>query len=533
MIISSWPGWRWKSWPSPGSSETSITTSCFDPVFAGRQRQPIVPQSNSSCSTSRCLTKVLNGSSSVDGNRLEAAHVLGHRDLGRQALHRRGAEEADDAVGVREDVCGVVGLGNRASVAQDENLRVDTLRGVVHRLHELHRLRECLRRFGADRTAGGEPHVRDEDVGACLGHRGCLVLVEDVRGREEFALVSEPDHLDLEAEAHPRLLESAADRAVEKADGGEVLDAAEADPAQLVEEHGHQPKRVGPADAGEDGRLLHDRKHLARHVDDDRVRVAVREQPGERPAPAHSVAAGVVDDDQVGAAGLGQLRREAGARARADDRRPRLDLSAQPRERLVPRHRVAPSWIAACRRSAIAVANAGSLMSVSTSCTSTASPSVSCNPASSAASASVSWNGWPSTAIIETPFSGTNSAVGPVARDSFRPMRRPSSAHSSGVVRISVTVGLCTYRFRVSNFGGTVSRGPKLTMSSAPSETTCGTPAAPAASRRSGPADSTPPTSSSASSVVVVSSTPARNPSRTSASSDWPPAPVAWKTSTS
>src|SRR5438067_558467 len=63
-------------------------------------------------------------------------------------------------------------------------------------------------------------------------------------------------------------------------------------------------------------------------------------------------------------------------------------------------------------------------------------------------------------------------------------------------------------------------------MSRAPSETTCGTPAAPAASRRSGPAESTPPTSSSASSVVVTSSTPATKPPVTSASIDWPPAPV-------
>ena len=57
-------------------------------------------------------------------------------------------------------------------------------------------------------------------------------------------------------------------------------------------------------------------------------------------------------------------------------------------------------------------------------------------------------------------------------------MIRPSSAHSSGVVRISVTDGLCTYRLRSSNCGGTVSRAPKLTMSSAPSETTWGRPCA-------------------------------------------------------
>src|SRR5438128_5079040 len=70
-------------------------------------------------------------------------------------------------------------------------------------------------------------------------------------------------------------------------------------------------------------------------------------------------------------------------------------------------------------------------------------------------------------------------------------------------------------------------------MSSAPSETTCGIPARPAASSLSGPAESTPPTSSSASSVVVRSRTPLRKLDSTSASMDCPPVPVAWKTSTS
>ena len=50
---------------------------------------------------------------------------------------------------------------------------------------------------------------------------------------------------------------------------------------ELVEEHRHQAKWIGAADSGEHGGLLHDREHLARHVDDDRVRIAVRKQPGE------------------------------------------------------------------------------------------------------------------------------------------------------------------------------------------------------------------------------------------------------------
>ena len=83
-------------------------------------------------------------------------------------------------------------------------------------------------------------------------------------------------------------------------------------------------------------------------------------------------------------------------------------------------------------------------MSVSSSCTSTRGSSVSRRPASSASSAAGSWNGCPATAIIETPRSGTKSTVGPVAAESLPPICRPSSAHSSGVVRISVTVGLWT-----------------------------------------------------------------------------------------
>ena len=118
------------------------------------------------------------------------------------------------------------------------------------------------------------------------------------------------------------------------------------------------------------GVSLHDREHLAGHVDDDLVGVAVRHQAGERAAAAHPVAAGVVDDDQVGAAGLRQLRRQARAGAGADDRAAGVDLGAQPRERLGPRHDAA-SEISSCSRFAIASANAGSLTSASTSCTST------------------------------------------------------------------------------------------------------------------------------------------------------------------
>ena len=75
-----------------------------------------------------------------------------------------------------------------------------------------------------------------------------------------------------------------------------------------------------------------------RHLHDDRVGVAVGQEPGQRAAPRHAVAARVVDDDQVRAARLGALGREPVPAPRADDHAARASI-AQLRARLVARHR--------------------------------------------------------------------------------------------------------------------------------------------------------------------------------------------------
>ena len=125
------------------------------------------------------------------------------------------------------------------------------------------------------------------------------------------------------------------------------------------------------------------------------------------------------------------------------------------------------------------------------------------------------------------------TAHGPIDMFTLEAMARPIFSFSSTVVRMSVTVGLCLYRFRDWYCSGTVSHGPKFTMSSAPTDTTAGTPFKAAALQRSGPAVSTPPAISSHHSVVVRSSTPLMKPPLTSASIHFPPVPVAWNTSTS
>ena len=222
--------------------------------------------------------------------------------------------------------------------------------------------------------------------------------------------------------------------------------------AHLAQEDVHQPERVGPADAGEDRRVAHDRQHLAGHLHDDRVGVAVRHQPGERAAPGHPVAAGVVDHDQVDAARLVALGRSpvpapapmirpaAVERARAASRAPRR-RSSRPHvlvellrhgggERGIVDVAVHLDQLHAARRAPRAARRTAPRRPRGRG---TAGP----RRRSSTRRAS-----------------GRNSAVGPGRGGQLAGDPAPSSAHSSRVVRISVTDGLCTYRLRPSNCGG-------------------------------------------------------------------------------
>ena len=178
---------------------------------------------------------------------------------------------------------------------------------------------ERLGRGGADGAAGRHAHVGDDDVGAGAGHGARLVGGEDVGRGQEVEGVGGGDHVDLEAVAHAGLLEGGAHGAVEEADGGEVLHAGEAEVLQLAQEGVEEEEGVGAVDAGEDRGVADDGEHLGGHLLDDLVGVAEGEEAGGGAAAGHAVAAGVVDDDEVDAAGLLALGREAGAGAAADD----------------------------------------------------------------------------------------------------------------------------------------------------------------------------------------------------------------------
>ena len=70
--------------------------------------------------------------------------------------------------------------------------------------------------------------MRDDAVGAGLGHRLGLLLTADIDDREEIHLAGDGHHLELLLHAHPRLFEDLAEAAVDNAVGGEVVDPTEA-----------------------------------------------------------------------------------------------------------------------------------------------------------------------------------------------------------------------------------------------------------------------------------------------------------------
>ena len=190
-----------------------------------------------------------------------------------------------------------------------------------------------------------------------------------------------------------------------------------------------------------------------------------------------------------------------------------------------------------CRRSAIASAKLGSLISASTSCTSTFDRSTSSRSAEkSASSASASWSTCPSVESSERPRSGTNSTVGPVAAFS---LRARTAASCAALLRRrprrgqDVRRGVDRSAVRSARASAPAGRWTRR-QSSPPSETTWGTPRRPAVSSRSGPAGQMPPVD-----LVGelrrgdVEHADDKAGLRSAASIDLPPCPIWWKTSTS
>ena len=159
-----------------------------------------------------------------------------------------------------------------------------------------------------------------KDVCPCLCHFERIAGIENIGRGQQTERVRLCNHFYLEVIAHAGLFEMETKHSIVEPDCREVLYSRESSVFQLFKKNRFEAKRVGAADSSQHGSVLDHRQHLAAHVHNDRVGVAVGHHPRQRAAPGHPVAPRAVDDDQVGAALLRALGRQAGTGAGADDR---------------------------------------------------------------------------------------------------------------------------------------------------------------------------------------------------------------------
>ena len=166
----------------PGRIVTRTRVRSFVPVSSGSDSHQCLP--HGACSIAACFVAVTNRrllarstaffgvpASRRQPDALERPDLLGDRALGRQALDRAGAVEAVDAAAVRDDVLRVGRLGDRAAVADDEDVRIR--RRARRRRSSWIRFTQSssvFELFAPIDAAGRDAHVRDDDVGARLGH---------------------------------------------------------------------------------------------------------------------------------------------------------------------------------------------------------------------------------------------------------------------------------------------------------------------------------------------------------------------------
>ncbi len=181
------------------------------------------------------------------------------------------------------------------------------------------RLIECDGRPGADGPFGGQSHVRDQEVRAGFRHGLRLGFIEDVRAGEQVQFMRACNHLNFLAVSHAGFLQILAEKAIDQPHGGEVLHSGKAELFQIAKKQVHDAKRIGSTNASQHRNLANDGQYFARHLQDDGIGVAVGHEAGQGSSPGHTVAARIVNDDEVGACGFGALGGDSSSRAGAQD----------------------------------------------------------------------------------------------------------------------------------------------------------------------------------------------------------------------
>src|SRR5690242_4407097 len=101
------------------------------PVTRGSESHLIVPQSNTCVSTSAGVTNRIPDVSAMTvpsiGYRkvLEPLHLLCNRAFDGQALHAGRSKESDDPLYAAEHVLNIFRFGNRSTMAEYKNFRID------------------------------------------------------------------------------------------------------------------------------------------------------------------------------------------------------------------------------------------------------------------------------------------------------------------------------------------------------------------------------------------------------------------------
>ena len=106
-------------------------------------------------------------------------------------------------------------FGDRTTVTQHQNFRIDFHGGIMHLLNAFGGFLECQSSGRPDRTFGGQAHMRHQHICARFGHVDSIPDGKDVRAGEHIQFMRQVNHLDLQPITHAGLLQSLAEGTVD------------------------------------------------------------------------------------------------------------------------------------------------------------------------------------------------------------------------------------------------------------------------------------------------------------------------------
>src|SRR5947207_8843049 len=131
-------------------------------------------------------------------DRLEFTNLFRQCSLHRQALHRGSTVEAVALARVLHDEIGIIRLGDGAAMGQHEYVRIDAKRRRRPGIDLFRAAFELWCGVRADRAAGGQAEMTDDDVGARDRHGASLAFAEHIWRRQHVLVARLGDHVDLQ-----------------------------------------------------------------------------------------------------------------------------------------------------------------------------------------------------------------------------------------------------------------------------------------------------------------------------------------------